>query len=176
MSRAAVLYLLGRSGRDRATLDQARSVTDRYLKDPSGIDPDLAETAIELAALGNDSTLYDQYRDRLKSSPDPQEYYRYLQALPRFTSPELVDRTLALTLTPDIRSQDVATLIAGLMTEPDARSRTWQFVTTHWHGVREQAGRLSGASSGDGCRGIVLQRRGSESRRGLLHGAPGAGG
>ncbi len=144
MSRAAVLYLLGRSGRDRATLDQARSVTDRYLKDPSGIDPDLAETVIELAALGNDSTLYDQYRDRLKSSTDPQEYYRYLQALPRFTSPELVDRTLALTLTPDLRSQDVATLIAGLMTEPDARSRTWQFVTTHWPAFENKLGVFQG--------------------------------
>jgi aminopeptidase N len=142
--RATVLHLVGHTGRDERTLEEARAVADRYLTDPAGIDPDLATTALELAASTNDPALYERYRAKLTPSTDLQAYYRYLEALTFFTDPALVDRTLELTLTPELRGQDVSAVILDLTAKPESRDRTWQFVTKRWKAYEAKLGVFQG--------------------------------
>jgi aminopeptidase N len=142
--RATVLYLLGYTGRDARTIADARALADRYLANPAGIDPDLATTALGLAALSNDPALYDRYRAKLAPGTDLQAYYRYLDALTFFNEPALVDRTLELTLTAELRSQDVPTVILGLTARPESRERAWRFVTTRWKDYTEKLGVFQG--------------------------------
>jgi aminopeptidase N/puromycin-sensitive aminopeptidase len=144
--RATLLYLVGYVGRDSRTIADARTLAERYLQSPAGIDPDLAATALELAATTNDPVLYERYRAQLKPDADPQEYYRYLEALTYFTEPSLVDRTLALTLEPELRSQDAPAVIADLAAKPESRERTWRFVAERWQDLESKLGVFQGIS------------------------------
>ncbi|HZR25175.1 MAG TPA: ERAP1-like C-terminal domain-containing protein, partial [Vicinamibacterales bacterium] len=62
----------------------------------------------------------------------PEEQYRYLYALADFEEPALIDRALALSTTPQIRSQDAAIYLGRFLENPAARDRAWTFVTAHW--------------------------------------------
>ena len=55
-----------------------------------------------------------------------------MYGLSDFRDPALIDRALQLTGTPQIRSQDAALFLGHFFTNPSARDRAWQFLTTHW--------------------------------------------
>ena len=73
----------------------------------------------------------------------PDIYYRLFNALPAFRDPALVQRTLASTLTDDVRSQDVPTVIAQLFggAQGDA---TWTFVQQQWEAITKKVGVFQG--------------------------------
>jgi aminopeptidase N len=86
-----------------------------------------------VAASGGDLALYEQYLAQLATlAAQPEAYYRFLNALPWFTSPELSKRTLDYALSPAVRTQDAATLLASMMTKPWSQAMTWEFVQTNW--------------------------------------------
>ena len=68
----------------------------------------------------------------------PQEQRRFLLALADFREPRLVDRTLALSLTDRVATQDVVFLLARLLANPAARERTWGFVRKRWPALRRR--------------------------------------
>ena len=106
--RATVLTTLGQVGRDPEVLAMARTLAHRYLADPLAIDPSLADTVVNLAALEGDAALYDDFLAATKTAKSPEEYYRFLFALARFSDPALLTRTLEYALTPNVRGQDFA--------------------------------------------------------------------
>ena len=66
----------------------------------SSIDPNLASVVVGLAARRGDAALYERYLERKRAAAsDPEEEQRFLFGLTAFEDPELVERTLALTLT-----------------------------------------------------------------------------
>lgn len=130
--RATVLGTLGRVGRDPEVLDTARTLAHRYLADPLAIDPSLADTVVSLAALEGDVALYDEFLAATKTAKSPEEYYRFLFALARFSDPALLTRTLEYALTPNVRGQDFGGLLGAVMTNPAGTNLTWDFARHHW--------------------------------------------
>ena len=77
--------------------------------------------------------LYDLYVAQLpKLSGKPEEYYRFFNALPSFRDPALVQRTLRFAVSPDVRTQDTSTLIAGLLGRASSQDAAWTFVKENW--------------------------------------------
>jgi aminopeptidase N len=144
--RAQVINTLGYSGRDPETLDQARKLAEEELGNSGTIDPTMATTVLNLAALNGDEALYNKILDRMKVAASPGEYYRLLGALERFTNPQLIQRTLEMALTPAIRSQDMPRLFGTVMGTPAGEEITWNFVRSHWQQIDAvQKGYNSGA-------------------------------
>ncbi len=143
--RASVLGTLGFTGRDPEVLAEARRQAEAYMKDASSVDPTLVGTVISLAALNGDASLYDQYLARARSSKTPEEHYRYLFALTDFHNPQLLQRTLDLALTPEVRDQDFTRMIGGVVYNSAGRQLGWEFVKSHWPQVKSKLSVFGGA-------------------------------
>ena len=67
------------------------------------------------SAREGSTVMYEQLLGRLRGSHEPEEHARFLHALADFEEPSLVQRTLGLMLTRDVRVQDLGrAVLSGL--------------------------------------------------------------
>jgi len=96
------------------------------------VDASLASAAVAVVASTGGPDDCERFLARSKDAPTPQEQLRYLYALADFRDPDLMDRTLALALSDEVRSQNAPFLLARAMANRDAGDRAWRFVKEHW--------------------------------------------
>lgn len=133
LKRAAVIGALGGVARSKTVRVEARRRLECYLADRSSLDPNLASVVAGLAARDGDVDLYERYLERKRSArTDPEEEQRFLLALTAFELPELVQRTLDLALSAEVRAQDRTSLLAGLIGRRASRLMAWAFVRRQW--------------------------------------------
>ncbi|MBZ5628765.1 MAG: ERAP1-like C-terminal domain-containing protein [Acidobacteriia bacterium] len=138
--RGTVILALGFSGRDPEVLRQVSPVAQEYMRDPASVDPNVGGLAVELAAVNGDANLYDQYLQHMSAAKTPQERYAYMEALTRFPQPELAQRTLALSLSPEVRGQDLFRGIGGLLENAETRDLAWAYFKSHWAEIQKKIG------------------------------------
>jgi aminopeptidase N len=143
--RAALLSLVGVTGNDADLQKQARALAERYIADRTTVPPALAGTVLQVAAVGGDRILYDRYLAEIERlASDPEDYYRFFNALAWFRDPTLIQRTLELALSSTVRSQDVRALIGGLMDVPWGADAAWTFTKAQWPRLTEKLGTFQG--------------------------------
>ncbi len=131
--RATLLTLVGVSGGDAAAQAEARALAERYFVDRNAVPGSLVPTVLRIAALSGDAALYDRYLQRMKAAEnDPDEHLRLLYALTAFPGQALAERNLALAVSDEIRSQDVTTLVAGVLGRTETRPAAWAYFTKNW--------------------------------------------
>ena len=143
--RSRVFSSLGYDARDPEVLALARKTADKILDDPSSVDREMAIGVLSLAALNGDEAFYGRLMTALKNPKSPEEYYMYLFALPQFSDPKLLQRTLDYALSPDVRSQDALGVITSVMSNPEGEKQAWDFVLTHWDAVQKAGGPFASA-------------------------------
>jgi aminopeptidase N/puromycin-sensitive aminopeptidase len=131
-----MLYTLGYAGRDQRVLDQARRSVDTQFSNAGVLDPGLANTYLQLAALKGDEKLYDKYIEQMKRANQGRQY-QYRSALTYFSDPALQKRTLDYAMSPDVRSQDLPGLLGGLLSRPWSSHETWEFVKSNWDSLQK---------------------------------------
>jgi len=157
--RATLLSVVGIAGNAADVQRQARELALKYLDDPSSVPPTLASTVLNVAAAGGDTSLYERYLSQLpKLSDKPEEYYRLFNALASFRDPVLVQRTLQFAMSPAVRTQDTATLIAGLISQPWSRDAAWDFVKANWQKLTDSLGVFQGIPRIAGAVGAFCSR------------------
>ncbi|MCM2316611.1 MAG: M1 family metallopeptidase, partial [Thermoanaerobaculia bacterium] len=132
-----LLWVAGIIGHDPEVRSRAAGFARDYLRDPWKERKTSADVMLAIAAHGGDASLYDAMMNRLRKTRSGQERYRLVWVLSSFSEPELVDRTLRMTLDGTVRSQDAATLIARLLSRRETRARAWSFVRDEWPRVKE---------------------------------------
>lgn len=132
MLRREVVWGAGALGRDPAIIELARQNVRQLFDDPSSVDRSLADTMLHLAARSGDVALYNSYLARVRRARDPQDGYRFLMGLTSFTSPDLVQRTIELTMTNVVRPQDASSVVGKLLGNPDSAEAAWQVVRQRW--------------------------------------------
>lgn len=133
MRRAILLSLLGNLARAADLRAEAAERIRRYFAEPGVLDPNLVGAAAGVAARDGDAQLFEQYLERKRaSSADPEEEHRFLMALASFEKPELVQRTLSLVLTDEVRPQDRPFLLNALLGRRWSRLPAWEFVRQRW--------------------------------------------
>ena len=143
--RAALLELVAIWGGARQVQKQAREQALDYIADRSFLPATLAPALLRVAASSGDATLYERYVARIKQlAADPEEYFRFFNALPYFRDPALVKRTLESALSSDVRTQDSPTLIVGLLVLPWSRPIAWAFVKAEWARITHRLGTFQG--------------------------------
>jgi aminopeptidase N len=139
--RATLLGLVGGIGNDSAAQARARELALAYIDDPDTLPGTLVPTVLGIAAAGGDAALYDRYLAQLdRLSANPEEFYRYFNALASFADPALVARTLEFAISSDVRSQDSATLIGGLLASAGSREQAWRFTQDRWDALTAKVG------------------------------------
>ena len=130
--RATVLWLLGRTGAHRATIEEARLAFDQMVTDPASVDPDVARTVVFVVADHGDDADYERYVDLYRNAATPQDENRFMLALPAFRSPDLAERTFEMTLNGDIRLQNGAFVVARMIDNKHINEQVWAMLKENW--------------------------------------------
>jgi aminopeptidase N len=141
----ARVFLAAGSADDPAVIAKANELTQEALKGGS-VDPTLLDSAVNVAARHGDAALYEQFRAKLKTASDAEEFYRYFYALGHFRQPELLQKTLEWALTPEVRNQDMG-IINTVADNRYGRTLAWEFVKSHVDPIRAKQGGSIGAAS-----------------------------
>ena len=76
-----------------------------YLADRNSLEPNLADSVVNLAARQGDANLFERFLEAARTAGTPQERRRFLMALGEFREPGLVKRALSLSLTDTVDTQ-----------------------------------------------------------------------
>ena len=129
--RSIMLAQLGRYG-DDDTLNEASTRYKAYSEDPSNVSPDIRGVVLSLAAKRGDGSTHEAMWDQQKQAERQEEKVRFLISLTRFRQPTLLQRTLDLSLTPDIRHQDAITMISMTSSNRYGQDLAWEFLKDNW--------------------------------------------
>jgi puromycin-sensitive aminopeptidase len=95
-------------------------------------DPSLAAASISIVAAGGGPEEYEAFLEARRTLRTPQEQLRYLYALSDFRDAVLLDRTVELGLTEEVRPQNAPGLYGRSIANRDHGERAWRFVKEHW--------------------------------------------
>jgi puromycin-sensitive aminopeptidase len=144
--RASLMTALGDTAAEPDTIAEARKLAQQALENPASVESALASAAFTVAARSGDAALYEKLLAATKSAKTPEQYYLYLFALSGFRDPQLLQRTLDLALSSDVRSQDKLNLIGAVIAKPAGQKLSWDFVRSHWNDVEKAGGPFASAS------------------------------
>ncbi len=130
--RAVLFGALGTVAEDPDVRRRATDLHRAHLADRTSVDPALAAAAAGILADVGEADDYEAFLARFLDAADPQEEQRYLYVLADFEDPGLFARTLALTLTDQVRSQNAPYVIRRALTNRERGADAWSWVTEHW--------------------------------------------
>jgi puromycin-sensitive aminopeptidase len=96
------------------------------------VDPNVVPSLVAILAHTGDATRYDEFNERLRTAATPQEERRYLFSLAAFQPKALLERTLARTISGEIRTQDAPFLGSAILGNMYGRELAWAFVKANW--------------------------------------------
>jgi alanyl aminopeptidase len=131
---------------DPAILAFAREVARQFIADPDGVDTETLGMYLSLAASRGDDALHTALLDRLSKATLPQHRDVTIRALGAFRAPTLLERSLALTTSTQLRAQDIRTLIGAAGGTPETRAVAWGFVTEQYGALVARLGEKSAPS------------------------------
>ena len=150
--RGELINALGTVAEDKACQQRARELYAQYEKDPTSVERNLTPALVSIVAHTGTSADYEKFYSRFKNAQTPQEETRYLFALGGFRQPDLIDRTLQMTINGEVRTQNAPYLMRGILLNKDAREKAWSFMKAHWE---EMLRRYPDNSIPRMCEGIV---------------------
>lgn len=150
--RGELINALGTVGADQACQQRARELYSQYEKDPASVERNLVPALVSIVAYTGRTADYEKFYSRFKNAQTPQEETRYLFALGAFRHPDLIDRTLQMTLNGEVRTQNAPYLLRGILLNKDAREKAWSFIEEHWD---EMLAKYPDNSIPRMCEGIV---------------------
>jgi puromycin-sensitive aminopeptidase len=154
--RGELIGAQGKLGNDPAIQRRAAELYRAYRNDATAVDPNVVPSLIAILAHTGDATRYDEFKERFRTAATPQEERRYLFSLAAFQPKVLLERTLARTISGEIRTQDAPFLVSAILGNVYGRELAWAFVKTNWEkmdqlfpkqGLRRMCGGIVGLST-----------------------------
>ncbi|MBI4386272.1 MAG: M1 family metallopeptidase [Elusimicrobia bacterium] len=142
LSRAAVLWTLGYVAQPPELLKETQARLQHYLQDPESLDPALVSPVLNLGAKTGDIGQFERYRQALNQAKTPEVRDNFLGALAKFTQPDSARNLVQMTLSNDIRGQDIWKPVSSLLGNPAAQGLGWQLVKEHWDPIRQKTGNI----------------------------------
>jgi puromycin-sensitive aminopeptidase len=131
--RGDLIGALGALAEDRACQQRGRELFAQYDGDPNSVDRNLIPALVAIVAHTGTAGDYEKFYNKFKTAKTPQDETRYLFALASFRMPELIDRTLQLTINGEVRTQNSPYLMRNILLNKSAREKAWVFLKAHWH-------------------------------------------
>jgi aminopeptidase N/puromycin-sensitive aminopeptidase len=133
--RSELLTVLGYYGKDPAVLAQAHQIVEKFLADPTSVDPTLGQTALAIAARNGDAQLFDRLQKVYETSTNPEFQEGALRLLAEFENPALIQRSLDYAVSGKVRNQDAAIQLAIALQIDASRDQAWKFIEDNWDKV-----------------------------------------
>jgi len=130
--RGELIGAQGKLGNDPAIQRRAAELYRAYRNDAKAVDPNVVPALVAILAHTGDATRYDEFNERFRTAATPQEERRYLFSLAAFQPKALLERTLARTISGEIRTQDAPFLVSAILGNVYGRELAWAFVKTNW--------------------------------------------
>ena len=136
--RGDLIGALGTVANDPATQERARESFAAYRNNPDSVDRNLIPALVSIVAHTGGAADYEKFVGQFKHAQTPQEETRYLFALASFRDPQLIERTLALTINGEVRTQNSPYLMRAMFLNRQARARAWSFMKSNWQDMLRQ--------------------------------------
>jgi puromycin-sensitive aminopeptidase len=130
--RGELIGAQGKLGNDPDIQQRAAELYRTYRNDPASVDPNIVPSLVAILAHTGDATRYEEFDERFRTAATPQEERRYLFSLASFQPKALLERTLARTISGEIRTQDAPFLVSAILSNVYGRASAWAFVKTNW--------------------------------------------
>ena len=129
--RGALVASLGVLGADPNTMALAREIEAEARRGDS-VDASLASAAVAVLAATGSAEEYESFLLARADAPTPQEQLRYLYSLSDFRDAALVERTVAMALTDEIRPQNAPGVLARAIANREHGELAWTLVKERW--------------------------------------------
>src|SRR5579883_2310266 len=143
--RASLLGALGTIGEDPEVIAEAKQIAEKFLTDPSSVEPTLAQTAAGIAAEHGDEDFFNQLQKVYETANNPQLQEGALRMLALFKSHPLEQRALDYTVSGKVRNQDAAIELLTMLHGQETRDEAWQYIQQNWDKVKAQLTTSMGA-------------------------------
>jgi puromycin-sensitive aminopeptidase len=130
--RGELIGAQGKLGNDPAVQQRAAELYGAYRINATAVDPNVVPALVAILAHTGDAFRYDEFHGRFRAAVTPQEERRYLFSLAAFQPKALVERTLARTISGEIRTQDAPFIVSAVLANVYGRELAWDFVKTNW--------------------------------------------
>ena len=134
--RRTVLEALGELAEDQATLHEADVLTQKWLKDPTSMSGDTAQTAVELGSRHAGVARLDALRAAAKSAKTPQDRVLALHGMGSFGDADVLKKALDLTLTDEVRVSEIGDVLWSAVKHRASRPIVWEWTKAHWDALR----------------------------------------
>ncbi len=137
--RARLIRVLGELG-DEEILAEAKRRFSAFLRDPAALRPELRDPVTHLAGIAADRASYDTLLALARKSTNTSERVRYYSALASARDPALARATLELTLTDELPSSLVGSVINAVASAGEQPELAWAFLQTNFEALADKQG------------------------------------
>ncbi|KAI9652074.1 MAG: Aminopeptidase 2 mitochondrial [Alyxoria varia] len=136
--KALMFASLGVSG-DGKVVAAAKDMFEKFSNgDRGAINPNLRGAVYSIILKNGGGKEYDIILDEFRTAKTSDERNTALRSLGRAKQPELIQRTLAMALGDEVRSQDIYMPLGALRTHPDGIRALWKFMKENWDALVER--------------------------------------
>jgi tricorn protease interacting factor F2/3 len=136
--RSFVIAALGKMNDDEI-LCEANSRFKQYLQKPDSLNPDIQDAVFSLVAWGG-AVSYEKLLHLYKTVPSQEQKIRFLGALSSFRDPKLLQRTLDLSQSKLVRSQNMHIPIMRISSNLYGKKILWPWLKKNWKKIRVKVG------------------------------------
>jgi puromycin-sensitive aminopeptidase len=130
--RGLLIATLAVLGNDADAQLRARHLYEQAVADQESVDPEVALATLSVVAATGDRTDYEQCLEGFRNGPTPQDQLRNLYALTEFRDADLMERTLAFTLSGEVKTQNAPFVLGRCIANRDRGDQAWRFVRERW--------------------------------------------
>jgi len=150
--RSQLFGVLGYYGHDLNVVAMAMQMAQKFIADPSSVEPTLGQTATYIAARNGNAVLFDQLQHIYETTTNPEFQEGALRLQAQFQDPVLLNRALEYAASGKVRNQDAAIQFAIALSDDDTRDLAWKYIQENWDKVHGQlttamGGMLVGSTS-----------------------------
>ena len=136
--RSYVIAALGKMD-DEEILAEANSRFVQYLKNPNSLSPDIQDAVFSLVAWSGKIS-YEKLLNLYKSAQSQEQKIRFLGALSSFKDPKLLLKTLELSQSKHVRSQNMHIPIIRISANQYGKNILWPWLKKNWKKLRIKVG------------------------------------
>jgi alanyl aminopeptidase len=129
--RPDLIALVGGAGEDATLATAARPLADQWLRDRTGVEPDMVDTVLALAARRGDRALFDRMLAEAKAEKDAERREQILSAMGRFRDPAIATVALDLGISGAFDVREAFGLMLGPLTGRETREVAWRWTQAH---------------------------------------------
>lgn len=111
-----------------------------HLLRTNSLNPDLRSPVYSTVAWNGNLKTYQQLVNMYRKASTQEEKVRFLGSLSNFKEKQLLAKTLAFTLSKDVRTQSLFVPIARMVANPYGKDLVWPWIRKNWKGLVKKFG------------------------------------